>query len=284
MTISKRWMARLVLAMTVLLVATGTPVSSAAPPAYRSNFLIPAYFYPSGSKWQDMCASLRSYVIRAALIMNPDSGPGARRDNNYTTAITSCHIGPYSQQIIGYVDTAYGARSAAIVKADIDKYYAWYAVNGIFFDQMSNNSATKPYYLDLYNYVNSKAASALVVGNPGVPASTAWQLTAPPVVGLLVVFEGSAKDYVAWTPPAWITAIGSPSYARFAHLVYGSGPTSYPVERPGLTPSVKRICNVSTAKKGGYMDVTPDNLVPVPNPWDSLPNLAGMKSYCSGPP
>lgn len=281
MSISKRSMARLVIAMTVLLCVTGT-TASAAPPAYRSNFLIPAYFYPSGTKWQDMCASLRLNIIRAVVIMNPSSGPGSARDNNYTTAITSCHTGTYSQRVIGYVDTAYAGRSARLVKADIDTYYRWYAVDGIFFDQMSNDSATKPYYLDLSNYVKSKAANHMVVGNPGAPASTAWQLTAPRAVDLLVVFEGSAKDYVAWTPPTWITAIGSPSYARFAHLVYGSGPTSYPVESPGLTPSVKRICSLSTAKKGGYMDVTPDKLVP--NPWDSPPNLAGMKSYCSGPP
>jgi hypothetical protein len=277
MTISKRWMVGLLLAMSVLLTATGTSASSAAPPAYKAKFLIPAYFYPSGVKWQNMCSALRAHGYLATLIMNPNNGPGAGLDTNYTAALTFCHQRPNPQRIVGYVDTAYGTRSAALVKSDIDRYYGWYAVDGVFFDQMSNNSGTKPYYLDLYNYVRTKSAGAVIIGNPGVPASTGWQLSTPRVADLLVVFEGSAKNYVAWTPPAWITGVGSPSYAQFAHLVYGSGPTAYPLETSGLPPSVKRVCSVSTAKKAGYIDVTPDLL---PNPWDTVPNLLGMMSFC----
>jgi hypothetical protein len=42
---------------------------------------------------------------------------------------------------VGYVYTDWGARSLSAVEADVNAYYSWYGVNGIFFDQASTNCA-----------------------------------------------------------------------------------------------------------------------------------------------
>ena len=255
-----------------------TPAAAGPVPAFRASFLVPAYFYPSGDKWQQMCSTLRAAARQAVVIMNPDSGPGLAKNRDYTAAVATCHQRPIAQTVVGYVKTQYGDRSAADIKADIDKYYAWYAVNGIFFDQMSNSAADKALYLDVYNYVKSKAASTMVVGNPGIPASTNWQLAAPVVADVLVVFEGSATTYASWNPPAWVMQIRPPA-GVLAHLVYGarSARISMP---PSTLPTTQWICAASKAAKGGWMDVTSNGQVKDPNPWDGPPDLVGMSTYC----
>jgi len=40
-------------------------------------------------------------------------------------------------KVLGYVDTRNGTRAINLVKADIDNWYGWYSIDGIFFDQMA---------------------------------------------------------------------------------------------------------------------------------------------------
>jgi len=260
------------LLMSLLTVA---PAKAAPPPAFKASFLIPAYFYPLGNSWQQMCSTLRSSGRQAVVIMNPGSGPGPTKNPEYTAAIALCRQQPLPQTVVGYVDTNYGKRSAAAIKADIDNYYSWYSVNGIFFDQMSNSSASKALYVEIYNYVKTKSAADLVVGNPGIPASTNWQLTAPIVADVLVVFEGNASTYMKWQPPKWVMQAQA-STTALAHIVYGARP-------PGGSarlPSTEAVCAASKLKKGGWMDVTSNGQGQDPNPYDGPPDLTGMQNYC----
>ena len=76
-------------------------------------------------------------------------------------------------------------------------------IDGIFLDEMSNNQATRIYYAWLYQYIRGKPGPHAVIGNPGAAAPSAWQLTTP-VADAIVVFEGSAAAYAAWSPPSWV--------------------------------------------------------------------------------
>lgn len=222
--------------------------------AHASELLIPAYFYPdiwnTTNKWYTMCDTAPAQSV---VIVNPGSGPGSSISSDYSDVVPRCQNNNIN--VIGYVDTAYGTRSLNAVKADIDTFYSWYGVDGIFFDQMSSSDTTQSYYEELYDYVhtNAPANQELVVGNMGTAPTTDWALDTP-VVDTLVIFEGTHTSFNSFTPPAWV---GDYDPTDFAALVYDTGSTDY-----GST------CSGISNKGIGYQYVTDDNGA---NPWDTLP-------------
>jgi hypothetical protein len=211
-----------------------TPVHAAT----TSKLIVPAYFYPgewnTSSKWYTMCNQMPADSIaimnpslspgnstwwwwwgiaKIESFMNPSSGPGTSRDTNYSTAVTNCQ--DLNQNVIGYVDTNYGDRPLASVEAEIDKYYLWYGVDGIFLGDMSSDSSFQSYYQDLYSYIHTKGGSLhdLVVGDMGTFPSTDWPLSNGNVVDILVGFEGSYSDYSDFTPPSWINEYPASDFA-----------------------------------------------------------------------
>lgn len=197
-----------------------------------------------------MCATLPSGAIA---VMNPNSGPGAAVDPAYTSAVSACRS--HGVGVVGYVYTSYGARSASAVRADVDAYFARYPVSGIFFDEASNSSSTQTYYASLYQYVHAKSAGKLtVVTNPGVPATTAWQLDGG-TADIVNVFEGSPSSFSSWSPPAWVA---NRNPANLSAIIYGASSTS----------TMQSACSRASSLNLGWTYVTPDVL---PNPFDILP-------------
>jgi hypothetical protein len=218
-------------------------------PSGTWRILVPAYFYP-GEQWTRMCGTLPSGSIA---VMNPSSGPGTATDAAYTAVINDCRAKGIG--VIGYVHTSYGSRSASTVRADVDAYFARYAVTGIFFDEASTDSATQSYYAGLHEYVHSKSAGALtVVTNPGAAAATSWQLDGA-TADIVTVFEGSPSQFATWTPPAWV---GSQNSSRLATIVYASSTQA----------AMEATCGRAKTLNLGWSYVTSDVL---PNPFDTLP-------------
>lgn len=224
------------------------------------RILVPGYFPPNWwAGWPNSQWTLFADYAPLGLdgggsigVMNPASGPGTAGNSDWT-AVTN-YSRSHGHKVLGYVDTNYAARALADVAADVDKYYTWYGVDGVFLDRMSNNTADQAYYRNVYAVAKAKAPAVLVCGNPGATATTDWQLKAPqPSADLLVNFEDTYANYVGWTPPAWVT-LYPPS--RFAHLVHACAAGDLPA-------AVAK----SRAARAGYRYVTSDVL---PNPWDTL--------------
>src|SRR5580704_14505275 len=110
-------------------------VAQPAPAASTQNMAVPAYFYP-GPLWTQMDHA--GSALRIA-VMNPNSGPGSAPDPNYVSAVHAAQAAGIS--VVGYVYTDWGARRLSAVEADVNAYYRWYGVNGIFFDQASTSCA-----------------------------------------------------------------------------------------------------------------------------------------------
>lgn len=241
------------------------------------RLIVPAYFYPSNNRWQELCDRLYRQLTSAVLVMNPSSGPGNARDDNYRSAVEYART--RRQRVIGYVTTRNPAneiRPLAEVSAEIDRYYTFYpGIGGVFFDEMSNNPGNKAKYQAFYTWAKGKSPTALVVGNPGIPATHggpendgAWQVTSPAVADVVVVFEGpwarspgdaaTLPEYRTWSAPAWVF---SRPAATFAHLVY---------ESPDDT-TTRSICTTSSRRNAGWIYVTRDRR---PNPWDTPPSDA----------
>jgi trimeric autotransporter adhesin len=222
-----------------------------------TSIIVPAYFYPDGNTfWDDLTSLAASQGNAVTAIVNPNNGPGASVNADYTIAINNLVTAGGSA--VGYVFTSYGVRAIADVKADIAAYISQYPqVTGFFFDEMANLPEQVAYYQELYNFVKTLGTQYTVIGNPGVNTLESYVSTAD----ILVTFEGTGAAYLNYVPLAW-----QANYAakQFSHLVYGVTNSA----------DIAAIQLQATATGGGNLYITDDVYVPgdpaAPNPWDAL--------------
>jgi len=213
--------------------------------------LVPAYFYPAqGSAWDAL--NLAAQRVPLIAIMNPNNGPAASPNADYSRAVTALRNA--GGLVIGYAYTTYTLRAIAEVKTDIDRYHSFYTVDGFFVDEMTNDSdgAHLAYYEELYNYIKNKRPSYLVVGNPGINTSADYLLR--PAVDALVTFENNA-GYAQYVPDPWTQT--QPAIS-FSHLCYA-------IASPA---TMTNYVQLAVTRNAGYIYVTDDS---GSNPWDSLP-------------
>jgi hypothetical protein len=220
--------------------------------AVAFEIVVPAYFYPSAnSGWNAMTAAADDVDITA--IMNPFNGPGGSLDANYVAAVNAFRAA--GGRVIGYVYSSYGSRPLAQVTADIDKYVAWYDIDGIFVDEMANTGPAERlnYYKAIYNHVKGIDAQWEVMGNPGT--HTIEEYLTWPAADRLMVFENVGAQYPDYAPSAWNL---NHDRARFVHLVH--------TEPSSANMSADVV--LAAARNAGAIYVTGDVLN---NPWDTLP-------------
>ena len=248
----------LVVLLSFVCVASGSLHAQAA---VCSNIAIPAYFYPSqpSSQWNTSVsdAPLPAGKQRV-LIMNPNSGPGRSLDQNYLTAVNTVHAAGTGFLVYGYVHTKYGKRNLSTVEGEINQYYSWYPVDGIFVDETASAASyVSSYYQPLVNFITSKKAGAGVMLNPGVyPDQSYLNITVPSGSTLVVnVFESSYSSYLTATVPSW--AFSYPS-GKFSHLVYST-----------TAAQMANAVSLSSQRNAGWVYVTD---LGVSNPWAALPS------------
>jgi hypothetical protein len=227
--------------------ATATDVHAAL------EIVVPAYFYPSdNSPWDDMTAAADEIPITA--IMNPGNGPGSFKDNNYVAAVNAFRAA--GGRVIGYVHSSYGLRSLALVTADIDKYKAWYGIDGIFVDEMANTGPAERlnYYKAIYDHVKSVDPEWEVMGNPGT--STIEQYATWPAADRLMVFENVGAAYPGYAPSAWNAEYDN---EMFVHLVHTEASTA----------NMQTFLELAVQRNTGGIYITNDVMN---NPWDTLPS------------
>lgn len=228
-------------------VAAVGPPNTTAP---RTGVIIPLYSYP-GPEWDVVVqAKLAHPLVPIVAVINPSNGPGETQDQNYVSGVDKLRSAGIT--VLGYVHTSYAARSVSLVLADVNSYKAWYAVNGIFFDEMSNVAGNESYYASLSSHAKSIGLT-FTVGNPGasVPASFVG------TVDCIVVYESqglpSSSSLAAWT-------MGM-TKGNFAIMAYGVDQLNIPSTR-GLSGNA------------AYVYVTDSSL---PNPYGTLPGyFAGL--------
>lgn len=116
--------------------------------------IVPFYVNPGDGAWSQLVAAKAAVpAAHVIAIINPDSGPGSSKDPGYSS---------------GYVATTYGKKPTSEAFAEIDKYAEWYPqLQGIFFDEMSEDASDAGFYTQLRDHVFSKGWD-ITVGNPGV--------------------------------------------------------------------------------------------------------------------
>lgn len=208
---------------------------------------IPAYVYP-GAAWAPV---VQGAPTVGRVVINPATGPGTTANPDYVAQVQRSQAA--GQAVLGYVHTSYGSRPIADVETEIDQYYAWYGVDGIFLDEASTDcTLATSYYSSLYNYIKAKGGPAVVALNPGTATNECYLA----VADVVVTFEGDYSSYLSsYSQPAWVQNY-PPS--RFWHLIYDTTTTS----------NLLNALSLSKQRNAGWVYVTPNTL---PNPWGSFP-------------
>lgn len=236
--------------------------------AMRSaGIILPLYIYPSDiynnteyNRVIDLAKKYRN--VPTIAILNPGSGPGSSVDANYAAAVRRL-LGA-DIIVMGYVSTAYMARSLVDVKADIDTWLQLYpGIKGIFLDELKNfaDAGDNPYsindiiayYKELNDYIKQHDGLDHVCLNPG--ATYDYRIWTGGCGDIFVMHEWSAyPDEVGLKQEGSFEGalIEQPASSK-AVMVYASNWDVAKVEM--------------IRKYSGWMYITNDNL---PNPWDTL--------------
>ena len=125
---------------------------SAASPA--TGLYVPLYVYPAGEGAtaydRIINARLAHPSVPVVVAINPGSGPGRQRDENYVLAVSRLRQAGIT--VIGYVYTSWGKRMLSEVAADISLYAQWYDLDGILVDEFSTDAGLEGYYLHIRDY------------------------------------------------------------------------------------------------------------------------------------
>jgi hypothetical protein len=232
------------------LVAAASTLTTDASPL---GIMVPAYFYPAtGDYWNSLDAAASRVPLVA--IMNPDSGPGTSQDGTYVQALANLHQA--GGRVTAYVHTSYATRPLADVQNDIDLYLSFYAVDGFFVDEMTNDEDTNhlDYYAAIYQYIKTKGTNYSVTGNPGSNTQEAY--ITRPTADRLMIFEDNGTNYPGFTPSSWVAKYPA---AQFVHLPYAVATAA----------TMSNYVGLATSRNAGWIYTTDDTL---PNPYDTLPS------------
>jgi hypothetical protein len=236
------------LCVTMALVWGRQPPAIAAAGSSQS-IAVPAYFSP-GSEWTKIDHA--DPPVRL-VVMNPDNGPGSSRNPGIARTVRAAQS--VGITVVGYVFTRYAQRPLTAVEADVDAYYRWYHVNGIFFDQATTGCAEEPYYAALNQYVKGMGGVARTILNPGTQTNQCYVRAAD----ILVTFEGSDGEYLrSYSAPAWVARYAP---THFWHVIYATPTDS----------ALARVIQLSQRRRAGFVYVTRARL---PNPYGRLPRAA----------
>ena len=225
-----------------LLVTTSLPAGAA--PGICQHIAMPVYARP-GAMWDQVSAA--APTLRYAIV-NPANGPGTGSDEDYEVTVSRAQR--RGVEVLGYVDTEYGRRQPAAVRADIDRYEDWYGLDGIFLDRVTGAVADIGYYGGLARHVRSDLGMTLAL-NPGSHPDEGYVTLAD----VLVTFEGDAGAYLQLTSPGWVA--GYPP-ETFWHLVYSASEAQLP-----------QVLELARSRGVGNVYVTDRGL---DNPWDVVPS------------
>jgi hypothetical protein len=192
----------------------------------------------------------------ATIFLNPSDGPGNSLKPTYLPLVKEAQW--RGIRVLGYVDTmwAKGAVSVSQAEAAVDKYYSWYGVDGIMFDQVTDSCAAAPvsFYTELYNFVKQKPGADIVVLNPGTFVGECYAK----ISDVLITFEDTYANYLAYQQPEWVQYYPG---SHFLHIILAV-PTAPDMQNAIRLAMSRNVNGVYVTDKGANGT----------NPYSSLPS------------
>ena len=220
------------------------------------GLIIPSYIYPtsaySNSDYNNLIDLKKKYHnVPLYTVLNPSSGPGSVVDGNYSVTIDRLHGA--NSYVFGYVPTAYAISGSSYVETFIDGWKSLYpTIDGIFFDEVSDEDGYITFYQNLSTYARSKGFQ-LTIGNTGAIVSGTYLNSDP--FDLTIIYEISGY-------PAEATLKGDFAEGNFSYNYKNRGAIAYNV-------AFDKTSAYMMKKYVGALYITDDN---IPNPWNSFPS------------
>jgi hypothetical protein len=210
--------------------------------------IVPLYTDPTDRSWSAIVtAALAHPTVQVVAIVNPADGPGSAKSADYVTGIATLQAA--NIKVIGYVATGYGSHSIASMQAEIDTWKSFYPqVQGIFFDEQSNDPADVAHYQTLSQYAKSKGFT-YTVGNPGTDVPAAYI----GAVDTMLIYESDGLPSIS-SLQAW---------SAYAPSNFGIIPYKCSMDAAFVKQARQYV---------RYVYLQSDDL---PNPWDSLTTFFG---------
>jgi hypothetical protein len=169
-----------------------------------NGLVIPMYGWDSG--FDDVVEAKQDNPgTEMIVIINPSNGAGGSEESHWSNVVDD--LQDEDIEVVGYVSTAYAGRSTGDVADEIDRYFDWYGVDGIFFDEVSPSA--HEYYEDLYDHVDDEGG--MVILNPGAAVPESYD----DVADIIMVYENHGV-------PSGVTSNGI-SESKLGALPYGVG-------------------------------------------------------------
>eukprot|EP00026_Physarum_polycephalum_P012356 Phypoly_transcript_12654.p1 GENE.Phypoly_transcript_12654~~Phypoly_transcript_12654.p1 ORF type:complete len:281 (+),score=39.28 Phypoly_transcript_12654:130-972(+) len=216
---------------------------------FTQTIMLPSYFYPGCQDWAE---TIKAAPTVGVAIINPNSGPGKRVDPNYVTQTKAAQAA--GVKILGYVHTQYGKRDISLVQDEIEKFFEWYKVDGIFLDEIPTNRQCVPIFESLHKQISSHNG-ALTVLNPGTHPNEAYFS----VADIICNFEDGYHNYVStYSTPEWVIQNHIPPEMIW-HIVHSI---------PG-PEQLQQVLSLSRKRRAGNVFFTSEKM---PNPYGKLPS------------
>jgi hypothetical protein len=180
----------------------------------HAQYILPAsYISPYDAGWDKIIGAGASKVPIA--LINPNSGPGPSATDGYVLAYKTLtkRAQAVGIKMFGYVDSNYGTVPIATALSQINKYFDWMGVNGIFIDQASTNCGITSYYNQIYQLVKGKGGEVIL--NPGTPTNECYMAVGD--IMLSAETSWTAYSNANYPNPAWVTKYAK---TRFWHIAY----------------------------------------------------------------
>jgi len=146
----------------------GPGVTDAAIDQGRGRLLVPLYVHPAvdPAAWR---ALIRAGPQLYGVVLNIADGPGDTPDPAFVTA--AAQLREAGVRVLGYVDTAYGARSVRAVVGDLRRHRRWYDTDGAFLDRTASGAEALRHYRRLTRAARLCGADTVVL-NPDLVLCT----------------------------------------------------------------------------------------------------------------
>jgi hypothetical protein len=224
-----------------------SPAAGAAPAASgAAGTIVPLYTYPTDPSWNTVIAAKAAHpAVDVIAVVNPNNGPGAAADPGYASGIARLNAAGIG--VVGYVATGYAANSAAAVKADMDRWKAFYPgqISGIFFDEQSNKAGDVAYYRDLSQHAKAQGMP-FTIGNPGTDTAEAFV----GALDVMLIYESA----------------GLPTMTQLGGWHANHAPSNF-----GVIPHAANLDAAFVREARRYVDYIYVQNDTLPNPWDSVP-------------
>lgn len=236
-----------------MVVSSALTQTSATPLRVVVPAFFPEYVAWPGLPWDRLDQAAAMYPGRIIAITNVFNGAGLMFNPVYEYTFRTFRNSGGS--IIGYVYSNYGARPIAEVKSEIDKWFTWYDVDGIFIDEMDTVAGGhEAYYAEIYDYVQARLATALVLGNAGKPTSPSYLVQSGGTATSALCIHEDDKGELRWRSDSWVY---NHDRSHFGAMLYDTPDYKW---RPAI--------DHAWSQNVGLLYVTNDQW---PNPWDTLP-------------